>query len=346
MRHFDLGLIFVGLLVMVGCKPSGEPTSTEVAPPRATPAVMASTQTPEVSAPTSNLDRAPGEFLELVPFVRQPHTLELSAIPVTSRPQIDGQAKDEVWNRAPATETRDFSSQRSITLKAVYTADEIFFLVSFPDVAPSTTHKSWRWDPNEEIYRDMGDREDMFVFKWSLSGHDINLSLREAIEPHRADIWFWKAHRTNRGGYADDKWQELSPMVTEHAKAIASPQHGTLYFRRVGDAGQSAYAEQRYYDFRGDVLAKYTPRQPGGSRADIRAKGVWHKGQWTIEWARPLQTTHDDDIAFVPGGRYLFGVSCYEMAHDQANPTWSQPLYRTGDIFDRLILHLQPKGDT
>ena len=90
---------------------------------------------------------------------------------------------------------------------------------------------------------------------------------------------------------------------------------------------------------------KNYPRQPTGSRADVRAKGVWSNGQWTIEFARKLNTGHDDDVAFTPGDIYLFGVACYAMAYDTPHDAWSQPLYRTGDIFDRLLFTMAPRDN-
>lgn len=36
----------------------------------------------------------------------------------------------------------------------------------------------------------------------------------------------------------------------------------------------------------------------GGSRDDIKGKGFWKDGRWTVEFARKLVTGHDDDISF------------------------------------------------
>jgi hypothetical protein len=58
---------------------------------------------------------------------------------------------------------------------------------------------------------------------------------------------------------------------------------------------------------------------------------------------RKLNTGHDDDVVFRRGGVHLFGVSCYAMAYDTPHQEWSQPLYRTGDVFDRLLLRLGTK---
>ncbi|ETX05656.1 MAG: hypothetical protein ETSY2_21675 [Candidatus Entotheonella gemina] len=307
-------------------------------------AVQAATPPQPGAVPASALQRQTDEFLEFVPPKRSPQTIELVSMPIaeTDVPVIDGVTREPVWTRAAAITTLDFASQRPITLQAVHTAEQIFFRVTYPDAASSETHKSWGWDLRESIYKPMPDREDMFVFKWSLVGNNVHLGLNKA-EPHRADIWFWKAHRTNSTGYADDKWQLVSDDFQAKAKELTSPAHGSLFFRRVGDEGLSAYSEKQFYEYQGETLPKYYPRQPQGSRADIRAKGVWEAGYWTIEWARKLQTGHKDDLVLIPGLTYLFGVSCYEIAGDKIHAKWFQPLYRAGDVFDRLLLRIAEK---
>jgi hypothetical protein len=287
--------------------------------------------------------RKPDELLDYVPPKRPPQEMTLASMPVTAGPTIDGHADEPFWATAPAIITLDFSSQRPITLKSVYTTDEVFFLVSFPDEDASETHKTWIWDAKEEIYREGPDREDVLIFKWSMVGNNVSLALRDA-EPHRADIWFWKAVRTNPAGYADDKWQSISPEAGKDTRLISSPHHGNLYFLRQGDVGEAPWEEKFFFEYRGDKLTKYVPQQPTGSRADVRAKGVWSNGQWTIEFARKLNTGHDDDVAFTPGGAHLFGVSRYAMAFDTPHDVWSQPLYRTGDTFDRLFFTMAPRA--
>ena len=268
---------------------------------------------------------------------RPPQEIQLKAHPVAVAPVIDGRADDAAWKAAPSITTLDYSSQRPINVKSVVTATDIFFLVTYPKDKPAETHKTWIWDPKERVYREGHDREDVFIFKWSMSGNDLELKLRDP-EPHRADIWDWKAHRTNPSGYADDKWQGVSLKGGNDAKKIKDNGASALYLRRVGDAGTAAFDEKFFFEYKGDRAEKYVPQPPAGSRADVRAKGVWAKGQWTIEFARKLDTHHDDDQPFAPGGTYLFGVSLYEMAYGTPQPELSQPLYRTGDVFDRILL--------
>lgn len=49
----------------------------------------------------------------------------------------------------------------------------------------------------------------------------------------------------------------------------------------------------------------------GGSRDDIKAKGTWAGGAWTVEIERKLNTGHKDDMAFSPAKQrsYLFAVA-------------------------------------
>ncbi len=54
----------------------------------------------------------------------------------------------------------------------------------------------------------------------------------------------------------------------------------------------------------------------GGSRDDIKGKGAWKDGRWTVEFARKLETGRDDDINFkvTPGVTryYVFDVAVFD----------------------------------
>jgi hypothetical protein len=355
MRRYELSALpfFLGMLAVAGCdggSPSGRTDavkpSASVPVASAPAASVKTTEAPKTTrgsgddeAAVSGPNVPTDKFRDYVAPKREPREITLTSVPVTEAPVIDGRANEAFWQTAPAITTLDYSSQRPITLRSVHVKGEIFFLVTFPEETPQETHKTWIWDAKEEVYREGPDREDVFVFKWSMSGNDVDLRLRNP-EPHRADIWFWKAHRTNPAGYADDKMQAVSAKGGPAARKIHSNRHGDLYFERWGDAGKPPWEEKVLYDFKGEKVDQFAPRQPSGSRGDVRAKGVWAKGQWTIEFGRKLSTGHDDDIAFVPGSTHLFAVACYAMALDTPHASWSRPLYRTGDAFDRLLLSL------
>ncbi|BBO81869.1 hypothetical protein DSCO28_24350 [Desulfosarcina ovata subsp. sediminis] len=259
------------------------------------------------------------------------------AAKVNRAPVIDGRADDPVWEQSRSYLTQDKKSGIAVTLKAVYTDNRIFFLVRFPDQDESTLHKDWVWNPGLGIYEMGSKREDTFVFKWSMSGNRADLSL-ESDKSYRADIWFWKANRTDPSGFADDKIQQLTFNPAPKTKTVTSRTGKTAYLSRRGDEGDSAYKSVIFNEYQGDRIPRFKSQPPSGSRADILAKGLWQNHQWTIEFSRRLNTGHLDDIQFDPTSKYLFGISRYEIAGRKPDPALSQPLYGCGDISENLFL--------
>lgn len=281
------------------------------------------------------------EFTEIVPPQRDPMDLTLACRYVQTSIQTDGVANEGVWAELPEITTLDASSQRPIRLKAFHNGQDIFFWVAYPDSAASESHKSWIWDPTEQIYKPGNDQEDMLVLKWRISGENLSFS-PDLLVPHTADIWFWKACRSNPSGYLDDKRHEVTVESQPGSLALPSTRYGTLFLRRIGDEGKEAYTEKFFFEYQGDTLLRFYPQEPSGSHADIRGRGRWSDGYWTIEIQRAIQTGHEDDVQFEMGRTYLFAVSLYEMAGTGIEPSWQQPLYRTGNAFDRLYLVLEP----
>ena len=306
-------------------------STTQDVPPEASQA-----QTSISSAYTID-ERHPQEFTAIRSPKRSPRTADLIALASPEAIHVDGYADEAVWAKAAVVNTLDRSSQRSIQLRAVYTQTHLYILATYPDKSENRTHRSYVYHEAEGIYRPANDREDVFVLKWSMDESRAHLDL-SLLTPHRADIWYWKAFRTDPQGYADDKIQTLSMTAIENSRIINKGDTGPLYLLRVGDAGRSSYKESIPFEYAGNALPRYTSRPPQGSRADVRAKGVWIEETWTLEFGRALDTTHDDDVIFSTDKTYLFGVSCYEVAGGKVEPDWHQPLYKTGDIFDRITL--------
>ncbi len=267
----------------------------------------------------------------------------LIAQKVDRPPALDGVADDSVWQSAGSVVTRDRIADLEITLKAVYTDDRIFFLVVFPDPDESGIHKAWIWDKKSESYKIGPEREDGFIFKWNIKSPRTDLSVY-ADAPYVADIWFWKAGRTDPMGFADDKIQTLGTTKRDRSKKLVSKSGKTTYLQRAGDKGASAYRNVIYIDYEGDRKPQYTHQLPGRSRADIRAKGIWADGEWTIEFGRKLNTGHEDDVQFMVGKVYQFGVSRYEIAGRQPDPAVSQPLYGAGDVSENLFLKFRQES--
>lgn len=272
-------------------------------------------------------------FLGITASVMAEQVLPLKLI--TGAPEIDGKASEQIWQEAAAITTHDRVNDLPITIKGIYNDTDVFFLVSFPDPDESRSHKSWTWDRGREIYTVGNDREDIFVIKWNMEPKSANLSIY-ADNPYQADIWYWKACRTDSAGYADDKMHFLSPEEDRNATRMVSNSGKTMYLLRVGDDGESAYRVNLISEYQGDIVPRFSIHQPTVSRGDVKAKGVWQNGMWTLEFRRKLVTGNQDDIQFTPGNKYLFGVSRYEIAGRKPNEKLSDPLYGTGDVNEVL----------
>jgi hypothetical protein len=246
-------------------------------------------------------------------------------------------ATEELWGAAKPIMVHDAIANIDITLKAAHNTGKIFILATFADPDENRQHRTLLWDEKLKAYQNGAEREDVFVLKWNMASYPTNLTLQENV-PYVADIWFWKAMRTDHAGFADDKMHTYSASRSKNAKTLISENGQIFYLTRKGDDGESAYDTNLVPGFQGDRLPKYIKRQPTGSRADVRAKGAWLDGRWTIEFSRKLSTGHADDIAFQLDGQYPFAVSRYEVAGRPPEPEAEQPLYGAGEVGEIIQL--------
>ncbi len=256
----------------------------------------------------------------------------VTSVKVETDPVIDGKGGDKVWEKAKWTKTRDKVANIDISFKTVYNSENIAFLVKFPDETKNIAHKTLIWNKNTKQYDISNKREDIFIFKWNIKSKKIDLTLT-ANNSYKADIWYWKANRTDPSGYADDKLQTYDLVKKKKSKAIFSKNGQLFFLTRTGDKGKSAYKQELYFEYIKDEMAFYTKREPKGSRADIKAKGSYENGEWTIEFLRKLDTTHsEDDLIFDTSKHYIFGVSRFEISGMTINPKYEQPNYNAGEI--------------
>ena len=257
---------------------------------------------------------------------------------VDKSPVIDGRGNDSVWEKAQAIVTHDKVADIDITIKAAYTGKEICFVVSFPDPDESRVHKSWIWDKEMKIYKMGPDREDVFVIKWNMLPQSVDLSVH-ADNYYKADIWFWKACRTDPVGFADDKIQCLGSEKMVDSTKVTSRSGKDMYLLRKEDTGEAAYkTELPPPEYTAEVIPRFINLTPTGSRADIKAKGIWKDGRWTVEFKRVFNTGNNDDIQFDLTKSYQFAVSRYEIASRKLNPKTTQPLYGSGDTSEIITL--------
>ncbi len=256
---------------------------------------------------------------------------------VTVAPVIDGIGTDTAWQSAETVITNDRVAKIPIELQVVYTEESIFIKIHFSDSTENRDHKMLEWNSSLKAYRTGSKREDLFSVKWNMNPLPVNFSLNSET-PYQADTWLWKAFRTDPVGFADDKLHIFGLAERKRAKKIITQAGKIMFLTRLSDAGKSTYKDIAYNDYAGDTVVRYEHRMPTGSRADVRAKGRWQNGIWTIEFQRKLQTGQPDDIQFNTKLAYTFGVSRYEIAGKKPNQTLEQPNYESGDIGEVMTL--------
>jgi thiosulfate reductase cytochrome b subunit len=166
-----------------------------------------------------------------------------------------------------------------------------------------------------------------------------------------ADMWHWKYVRTNQMegdgavGYMDDQHVgPPGPVPTSSTRRYtagyrADPQPGGGYrynFRQVGEQGQvvplmlpkpgredarwlhpedvEEYRPDADAFAAGATIANILVEPFQGDRADVRAKGAWHEGYWTLEISRRLATGSPFDVDFHPGRPIYLSVAAFDNA--------------------------------
>ena len=251
------------------------------------------------------------------PEFRQNAPLVLKAKHVQALPIIDGAANDEAWKIATALNFNaigawgaSLGKSAKVTIKSVYTDTHVAFLVRWEDATrDDKTHKPWVWNAEKKAYEQGKEQEDAMALAFEHTGPFT----ADMLSPVDAvwDLWTWKATRSDPVGYALDKTHRYSTTKPEgKAKEYPSRTGTPIWIQRPDDEGESTQKSlQAPSEYSGDVLPAYSAKEPAGSGADVRAKGKWENGYWTVELLRKLNTGHPDDTAFDPAQIYAMAVA-------------------------------------
>lgn len=254
--------------------------------------------------------------LAILSALMQAAPAELVPPTVEKPPQIDGTASDACWKGAPElsiplVDVETGMERVTVKIRAVRTADEIFFLVQWADETRDVRHKPFLWNKATQAYEESELEEDVLSLAFELEGpFDYNmLSGKES----KWDVWQWKAGRTNPAGYAMDKWHHYSRSQVKKGRKFFASDGKPMWMGRYEDDGTSATLKAAMpAAHQGDEVAQYVPQKPSGSAADVRAKGVWSEKQWTVELARKLKTGTADDTQFEVGRSCGMAVAVFD----------------------------------
>jgi hypothetical protein len=147
------------------------------------------------------------------------------------------------------------------------------------------------------------------------------------------DMWHWKAARSNPVHQADDQYLDDTtaskefPNAGRKSDALTSGGYKDNVSADKKTPALMGKAAAPNFVLTSDAVAfadsfKTGERVGGvlvspfvGDRGDIQAKGVWKKGQWTLELARPLVTGSKHDVQFADRrAAYVFAPAIFDNA--------------------------------
>jgi hypothetical protein len=257
----------------------------------------------------------------------------LLAAKADQAPTVDGNAKDRAWSSAKETKLvakgvfpENAAKTTELTLRAVHTSTDVYLLVRWRDATQDdVVHKPVVWDAGKGAYAEGPEREDMLSVAFEHTGPFTGdmLSPVEAVW----DVWHWKAARTNPQGFAMDRSHHYTRQRWEGKGRAHTARDGQpLWIARPEDAGDTVEKKQPAPAARGEErVPQYLPGAPSGSAGDVKAKGTWSNGWWTLELQRKLDTGHADDTRLDTANTFKMAVSVHDRTGemDQASPVFS-----------------------
>jgi len=218
-----------------------------------------------------------------------------------------------------------------VDMRAFHTDRDLYLRLTWKDATPDRTLMEWVFDG--ERWRNSGSHEDGFGLMWdpaaqfaqfncayachiqdfgvSRSSFHASNKMRLAKEGAWLDLWNWKADRTARYGFADDRFIDPEGMKGDLPGELFQPnsrqaQAAAEGSRPFGEDDQPLYDSERRPVGKGHYpsdsrVSGYLVERPTGSRADVSARS-WHRGgEWVVVLRRALITGDNRDVAFVPG---------------------------------------------
>ena len=162
------------------------------------------------------------------------HTLVITANHTNSAPTgLD----DPVWGKAEAVQLlvegreKSTGSNGTVTARALYSDERLYFLFKWKDPTRSITKQSWRFDGQKWFHLQGNEDRIALLFeitrinKFATRGCAVTchspadvpkekwkLATKTAVE--KGDLWHWKAARTAPYNYADDAWLTVAGNPT------------------------------------------------------------------------------------------------------------------------------------
>lgn len=255
-------------------------------------------------------------FLTNAPTVAATELQIIPVVPLKSTPSRDRSGDD--WKDVQGVKIQLVylgkpDRVKTVLLKAGVFVDEVFFYSEWEDSTEDIQHKPHIWNEAQKKYIEGTQREDRFALEFEMAGdYDANWFSGKEF---KADMWNWKAGRTNPIGISHDKMTVISKQAMPESYKATLADGSIIYIQRPNDSGEEPYQSKRYFKKQQALMPKYLPRTslPKGTD-DIKAKGVWKAGKWHLEQSRKLDTQQADDVRFALGKSIKGAIAVFD--HD------------------------------
>lgn len=280
---------------------------------------------------------------------------------------------DAVWAQAPALSVKlkpaveeveypvvagyEYGPVEEVTLKAIYTDDQIYILAVWADDTMNMDRRAWTFDGTAWVQNKLN--EDRLSFMFDITGSrqfqalgcgaachvgDAQLGNYMGFPPDSqdaVDMWHWKGGRTAPAGYTDDQWAGAWANEQDGGRASDARESGG-YSDNVNEAKdapafvypagaapgspllkETAVALDPAAEYPvGYTVPGYVITRPVGSRGDVSAYAVYMKdnagrGWWYVVQERALNTGNPEDTVFNLNSSNTFGVAIYNNAGDE-----------------------------
>lgn len=275
----------------------------------------------------------------------QPENFEngitIPAVHVMKSPVVlDGVDGESEWNGADEVVVPlAYGSVVQASVKAMYTDEELFIQVRWPDATENREHHPWVWNPDDRRYVSGPQVEDSILLSFE-GGCEWAPSLLQGYV-FDFDGWDWKAARSDPVGQAWDMDGTVQDQMIPGLNFDAYPSRKSgmdwnvkfverndrsvlnddwdelnrMYFYRR--AGETVYVrlEPDGTGSRNAALQLPPPSRPPaeealtfpqfkavrleGDAGEVSAKGRWEDGYWTVEFRRTLTTPADTTTDWV-----------------------------------------------
>ncbi|MEK6781060.1 MAG: c-type cytochrome [Bacteroidota bacterium] len=180
---------------------------------------------PEVPNPTTTLEAS---YVTAIPNkITSSYWKTADYLPITAQNQITGQvpAEDGLFNMSGTLNgLTDFNlgEDPTILLKAAYSNDSLYILISWKDASYNASQSNWFYDGPTDSNKPGS------TAGWTSQQSDDNLNLSFDMGSGKSDIWNWSLALSEPLGYAIDK-------IDNGSGAIADAGNKTYVRNAVGD---------------------------------------------------------------------------------------------------------------